>query len=51
MGEEENYFKKLAQGAFAFDSFGNEMLVKKANLNRIPSMLTESLISVDGVTI
>ena len=43
--------KKLAQGAYTFDTVGKPMLVKKRNPAKLPGMLTESAISVEGVKI
>ena len=51
MGDEEQYNRKLQQGAFTFDSEGKPILVKKANVGKLPNMMKESTISVDGVTV
>ena len=39
-GDEDAINKRLAQGAFAFDSNGKPMLVRKNNPSRLPDILT-----------
>ena len=46
--DEEAINKRLAQGAFAFDSNGKPMLVKKNNPSKLPGILTQASIGIDG---
>ena len=51
MGDEEQYYKRLSNGEYFFNSEGKPMLVKRTNVGNLPSILAQPGVGVDGVII
>ena len=50
-GSEDQYYKKLSNGEFSFDSHGRPMVVRRPKPEKYPELLSETGIGVDGVLV